>query len=75
MLLDTLVGCTIKTKNEDEWKALIEKMFHNEYRSQSETGVKPNGVLELYANNVVLDKLEVNTKQIVGATIIPANLS
>lgn len=34
VLLDAYVGGTIRTKNEDKLKELIDKMFHNEYYSQ-----------------------------------------
>lgn len=40
MFLDVSVGGTIRTKNENQVKELIEKMFQNEYSSQSERGVK-----------------------------------
>lgn len=70
MILDASYGDTIKIKNEDEVKELIEKMFQNEYCSQTESGVKPKGVLKLDTNMVVLAKLKVTTEQLVGATIV-----
>lgn len=39
MFLEALGGGTMRTKNEDEVKELIERMCHNEYHSQSKRGV------------------------------------
>lgn len=39
-VLDASAGGTIRTKNKDNAKILIEKMCQNECRSQSERGVK-----------------------------------
>lgn len=79
MLLNVSVGGTMRTKNEDEQKELIEKICQNEHHSQSERGVKnegqEKGVLELDTNKTLLAQLEVLTKRLVGATIMPTNVN
>lgn len=58
MLMDASGEGTIRTKNQDEVKQLIDKMRQNEYRSQIESGVKTKenkmGVLELDARTTLL---------------------
>lgn len=49
MLLDALVGGTLRVKNEDGVKALIENMFHNEYHS-SNKAIKQKNILAIDSN-------------------------
>lgn len=77
MLLNASVGATIRTKNEDKVKELIEKMCQNEYRPQRDRGLKvedkKKGIWELDSHTNILAQLEVLAKKLAGSTIIPRN--
>ncbi|MCI85331.1 hypothetical protein A2U01_0106610, partial [Trifolium medium] len=48
MLLDASAGGSLKNKDEDQAKELVETMSQNEYRAQNDRGAKKKGgVLEL----------------------------
>lgn len=50
-------------------------MCQNGQNTPNDIGIKKKGVLELDIDNVMLVQLEVFTKQLVGATIVQANVS
>lgn len=58
MILDASIKGTMRIKNEDKVKYLIERMCQNKYCSQSKKGVKKEekkkGVLELDTNITLL---------------------
>lgn len=79
IILEALVGGTMRMKNENKVKEFIGKMCQNEYHSQSERGVKKEemkkGVLESDTNTTLLAQLEVLSKQLAWVSIIIENVS
>lgn len=68
MLLNASAGGTLRTKNEDGVKRLIENMFQNEYHS-SDRAVKQKRILEIDSNTKVLAQLDVILKQLVASSL------
>ncbi|MCH90688.1 hypothetical protein A2U01_0011610 [Trifolium medium] len=65
MLLDASTGGSLKNKNENEAKDLVEIIAQNEYRAQNDRGTKKiGGVLELDTQNVLLAQSKLMTNQI-----------
>ncbi|MCI04042.1 hypothetical protein A2U01_0025084, partial [Trifolium medium] len=64
MLLDASAGGSLKNKNENEAKELVETMTQNEYRAQNDRGEKKRGgVLELDTQNALLAQSKLMTNQ------------
>ncbi|MCI63376.1 hypothetical protein A2U01_0084633, partial [Trifolium medium] len=64
MLIDASAGGTIRNKNEDEVRALVENMCMNEYRSKSERDPKKRGVLKVDTNTTLLAQIEILNKKL-----------
>ncbi|MCI28329.1 hypothetical protein A2U01_0049529, partial [Trifolium medium] len=66
MILDASAGGSLKNKDEDQAKDLVETMAQNEYRANNDRGAKKKGgVLELDIQNALLaqSKLMTNTME------------
>jgi hypothetical protein len=54
MLLNSLVGGTMKTKLDAEAKDLVENVGHNEYMNQNNLGTKTKGIFELDTHSALM---------------------
>ncbi|KAK2370199.1 hypothetical protein QL285_083268 [Trifolium repens] len=75
MLIDASAGGTIKNKDEDEVRQLVENMCLNEYRSKSERDPKKKGMIEVSTNTALLAQIELLNKQLAAKSISEANVS
>ncbi|KAK2410681.1 hypothetical protein QL285_046032 [Trifolium repens] len=75
MLIDASAGGTIKNKNEDEVRQLVENMCLNEYRSKSERDPKKKGMIEVSTHTTLLAQIELLNKQLAAKSISEANVS
>ncbi|KAK2436917.1 hypothetical protein QL285_021877 [Trifolium repens] len=75
MLIDASAGGTIKNKNEDEVRQLVENMCLNEYRSKSERDPKKKGMIEVSTHTALLAQIELLNKQLAAKSISEPNVS
>ncbi|CAJ2642327.1 unnamed protein product [Trifolium pratense] len=75
ILIDASAGGTIRHKNEDEVRELVENMCMNEYRSKSERDPKKRGVFEVDTNTALLAQIEMLNKKLAAKTLAEANVS
>ncbi|CAJ2662794.1 unnamed protein product [Trifolium pratense] len=75
ILIDASAGGTIRHKNEDEVRELVENMCMNEYRSKSERDPKKRGVFDVDTNTALLAQIEILNKKLAAKTLAEANVS
>ncbi|GAU41120.1 hypothetical protein TSUD_288100 [Trifolium subterraneum] len=75
MLIDASTGGTIRNKNEDEVRQLVQNMCMNEYRSKSERDPKKRGIIEVDTNTALLAQIELLNKKLAAKTLAEANVS
>ncbi|GAU37119.1 hypothetical protein TSUD_278700 [Trifolium subterraneum] len=64
MLLDASAGGSLKNKDENEAKELMETMAQNEYRAQNDRGIKKKAcVLELDTQSAILAQMKLMSKE------------
>ncbi|XP_045830999.1 uncharacterized protein LOC123922316 [Trifolium pratense] len=72
MLIDASAGGTIRNKNEDEVRQLVENMCMNEYRSKSD---RKRGVITVDTNTALLAQIEILNKKLAAKSLAEVNAS
>ncbi|MCI38080.1 hypothetical protein A2U01_0059308, partial [Trifolium medium] len=65
-------GGTIRNKNEDEVRQLVENICMNEYRSKSDRKI---GMIEVDTKTALLAQIEMLNKKLAAKTLAEANVS